>query len=62
MAKANDFPPELTNDDATVEDIKEANAQAQQQQEMMDVMERGAGALGKLPAPMLEGEAEPVPA
>ena len=62
VAKANDFPPELTNDDATVEDIKEANAQAQQQQEMMDVMERGAGALGKLPAPMLEGEAEPVPA
>ena len=59
IAKSNDFPPELTNDDKTVEEIKEANAQAQQQQNMMDVMERGAGALGKLPAPMLEGEAEP---
>ena len=63
VAKANDFPAELTNDDKTVEEIKESNAQAQQQQNMMDVMERGAGALGKLPAGALEGGGEePAPA
>jgi len=63
IAKSNDFPPELTNDDATVEEIKAANAQAQEQQQMIDVMERGAGVLGDLSGVESEppGGAESVP-
>jgi hypothetical protein len=60
IAEANDFPPQLTYDDATVEKIA-AQAEQQQLEELaMQGVERGAGALGHMPEQLLEGMA-PVP-
>ena len=59
IAKSNDFPPELTLDDKATNQIKEENAVMAQQQQAMETMQQGAGALGQVPGELLEAAMAP---
>ena len=59
IAKSNDFPPELTLDDKATNQIKEENAMMAQQQQAMETMQQGAGALGQVPGELLEAAVTP---
>ena len=55
IAESNDFPTKLTYSNEELEQVKEAQAQQQQQEQAMQMMERGAGMIGQLPAGAMEG-------
>jgi len=56
IAESNDFPSPLTFDDDALKEIQERNAQAAEQEQQMQMLERGAGVAGALPPEMLGGD------